>query len=156
MTSQFDRRVAFVGLLVMGGLLALVAVLSAGSANPLDVYGSGSVPGIVLASLLLLGIGSTLLQFAVQSVVLRAVEKQAGMPAQNVICPGCGNPLVRFIGSHGLPILCRECGGMWHNGPACYNAGMPRGKILAATYSCPRCRAKKDDSDLYRSLSEVV
>ena len=149
MNNQINpkARIGYLALLVV--VILLISYLAAGSFNPLDVYSSGSIFAKIIVSLFLVLLAISLLQQIVSYVIRKSVEVGTGEKAEDVICPGCGFPLIQFISSHGMPIRCPKCGEWWHNGPACYNKGMPHAKIVFPTYLCPRCRSDADhDRDL--------
>src|SRR4029077_5546865 len=124
MNQQVSPKATAGCLVVIAFLLPVVSYSIAGSLNPLDVYGGkGTVAKIfisVLAVLLTLG----LLQLVQLWLMRKVIGGMAHRPAEDVRCPGCGLPLLLYIGSHGMPVLCHECKRFWHNGPGCYNRGM--------------------------------
>jgi hypothetical protein len=131
-------------------VILLVSYLTVKSLNPLAVYASDNILAKIIVTVLALLLTASLLQTLSVYVMRKSVEIGAGKPAEDVICPGCGHPLIDFISSHGLPLQCPNCKKLWHNGPACYNKGMPHASITIPTYPCPHCRsAASHDQDLF-------
>lgn len=131
-------------------MILLVSYLTSGSLNPLDAYATQNVLSKILIIILSVSIFGTFLTMLFTFSMKKMITIKSGKRAEDVICPGCGLPLLQYAGSHGDPILCPVCQKFWHNGPVCYNKGMPRPKIALPTYPCPICRysVSKDD-DLF-------
>lgn len=150
MSSQASSKAGVGCLAIYVIVILLVSYLAAGSLNPLAVYASDSILAKIIVSLLAVLLAISLLLRLYSYMVRKGVEIGTSKPAEDAICPGCGLPLIQFMGSHGAPIRCLKCGKMWHNGPACYNKDMPRATIVIPTYFCPHCRsAASDDRDLF-------
>jgi hypothetical protein len=138
-----------IGCLVMLAIVILfTSYLATASLNPLVAYTSDNVLAKIIVIVLSVLLGISLIQIIYSNIALYMVRKSiqitTGKSAEDVICPGDGLPLIQFMGSHGLPVRCPNCKKWWHNGPACYNKGMPQpGKIVAfPLYPCPDCRAR--------------
>lgn len=133
------------GVLVVLALATTYVVTS--GLNPLDVYKSGSVLGIVVVSFAALHLVSSTL-IAIHSITTRyAIRITSGRDPDDVRCSGCGNPLLTFVGSHGQPIRCSECGEWWHNGPSCYSKGLPKVVRMSFGTVCPACRESNSTSE---------
>ena len=131
-------------------IILLVSYLTTGKLNPLSVYTSKSILAIIivslLTSLLIFSLGSQFFMYLIR----KQVEITSHQPAENVICPGCGDPLMAYIALRGVPIVCPVCKRSWHNGKNCYNRGMPHETIVIPIYPCPHCRsAASHDRDLF-------
>lgn len=136
-------------------LLVIVSLFASGSLNPLAVYSSQSLLAKVIVSLagtmFLLGAIAmfvTLLQWWMLSV---AIQKTTGQRAQDVRCPGCGNPLIKFVSAYGPPMCCPNCRHWWHNGPNCYRKGDNRG-LLAV---CPNCVEQRRPNEFDQMSSNL-
>jgi ribosomal protein L37AE/L43A len=140
-----------------GGCLTIIAIsllfityLGSGSFNPLSIYTSGSISAKIIVSFLAFLFVSLLMQILGNFFIRKSVEIGEDERAEDVICPGCGKPLIKYSSSHGLPIRCPKCLKSWHNGPSCYNKGMSRSRIVIPTYPCPKCRSgSSEDQDLF-------
>src|SRR6266508_3989488 len=141
MSSQGSPKGQVGCLAVVAILMVLITYWTTRSLNPIAVYASDSIVGKVAVSVLA-GLMAVSVVMTIYAVLTRKmIESTAHRPAVDVICPGCGHPLLQFIGSHGPPILCPNCRRWWHNGPACYNKYMPQSRIAFALYPCPQCRS---------------
>jgi hypothetical protein len=155
MVGQPNPKAAFGCMTTLVIIMVLVVFWTTGSLNPLAIYDSGSLLAKICFTVLAALLGFSLLQLFGIYVVNKSVAMRAGKPAEDVICPGCGLPLLKFVSSHGMPIACpnSDCPTPeWHNGHMCYNKGMPKATIVVPTYPCPRCRARANhDLDLFDS-----
>jgi hypothetical protein len=142
MNGQASPKARVGCLATIGIAVLLVSYRVTASFNPFAVYASGSIWAEVVVSLLAFLAAALLMGLLTEWLMRKSVEVGAHRPAEDVICPGCGFPLIQYFSSHGVPIRCPECAVFWHNGPACYNKGMPKAKIVIPTYPCPRCRSK--------------
>jgi hypothetical protein len=152
MNNQVSPKAGVGCLAILAIVILLISFLTAGSLNPLSVYTSGSILAVIIVSVLGFLLASLLVQLIMRYLVEKYIESGAHKPAEDVICPGCGHPLIQFSGSHGMPIRCLNprCGKWWHNGPACYNKDMPHTTMWIPTYPCPHCRsAASHDRDLF-------
>lgn len=150
MNGQANPKAAIGCLATIAIAVLIVSYHATASFNPLAVYTSGSIWAKIVVSLLAFLLATSLTQLLVGWLMRKFVEIGTHKPAEDVICPGCGLPLVQYISSHGVPIRCPKCGRFWHNGPACYNKDMPKAKIMIPIYPCPRCRsASSGDEDLF-------
>lgn len=139
------------------GCLAVIAVvllgvtyLSVGSLNVLSVYGaSGPLWAKITVSLLGAMLATGLLQLVSQSLGRKVISTYAGMPADDVRCPGCEQPLLKFAAAYGRPVRCPSCKKWWHFS-ICYRKGGEHTRVLAV---CPECRGKAtdDNRDLFPS-----
>lgn len=156
MHGREGLRKGLIALLVIVAFVIAVSLISVGSANPVQVYEYGGWISKVSVTLLALVGTALLMNLFFAYLIVRSVENISGIPAEDVICPGCGNPLLRFMGSHGIPIFCpnSECPQrVWHNGPMCYNKSMEQPRIGYPKYLCPNCRDKlNSDVDLFARL----
>ena len=123
-----------------------VTIAAVGSPNVLSVYSSGhlwaEITVSVLAVLLLLGI----LQLGQAVLIRKVISSTAGMPAEDVRCPGCGEPLLTFAGAYGPPVRCPGCKRWWHR-TICFRKGV---ESKARVWRCPDCRsAPEPDDDLF-------
>ena len=150
MSNLPNPKATYGCLTTIGVVILLVVYSTTGSINPLAVYASHSLLAKITVTVLAILLGFSLLQMLSMYLMRKSVELQAGKPAEDVICRGCGNPLISYASSHGPPIVCPKCKAPWHNGPVCYNKGMPHGNIMIPTYPCPNCRsAASHDQDLF-------
>ena len=151
MNTQVNPKVTFGCLAIIAVVIFLVSFLAAGSLNPLDVYASDSILAKIIVTILAGILVISLLQMLAVYMLRKSVEIGTGKPAEDLICPGCGLQLMQYAGSHGVPIRCPTCKVSWHDGPACYNKGMPKARITIPTYPCPHCRSAAlcDDRDLF-------
>jgi len=131
--------------------MVIAASITASSLNPVAVYSSDSTTGKVIVSVLLGFIALLFLQLLAWGAVRKQVSWASHTRADDIVCPGCGNPLLSFAGPYGLPITCPKCHRSWHNGPACYNRERPQPRIMVPKWECPSCRAaaSTDDRDLF-------
>jgi len=130
--------------------ILIITVVTTGSINPLFVYTSKSLLAKIVISILSLLVATSLLSLIGSFLMNKAVEVGTGKRAEDLICPGCGLPLMQFVSSHGTPIKCPKCLKIWHDGPACYNKDMPKPKITIPIYLCPQCRlAATQDQGLF-------
>src|SRR5882724_2517821 len=111
-------------------VIVLVAYSTTGSLNPLTVFASHSLLAKISVTVLGVLLGFSLLQMLSVYLLTKSVEIQAGRPAEDVVCPGCGLPLIMYASSHGMPITCPKCRTQWHNGPACYNKDKPSARTV--------------------------
>lgn len=155
MGSQITKA-ALTSFIVLVTLILVVTYLATSSFNPLAVYSSDSMAAKIIVSLLGLSLcvrSALFLQMGLVRIYIRATAKR---PADDVICPGCGNPLVKFMGSHGMPIMCPQCHTWWHNGPACYSKDLQK-VIRVPTVPCPRCRAAASGAhDFVSDLDNIL
>lgn len=150
MNSQANPKVTFGCLTAIVIVILLVSYLATASLNPLAVYASDSILAKIIVTVLAGLLAISLLQLLGLSLVSKSIEKKAHKRSDDVICPGCGLPLIQYSSSHGPPIACPKCENYWHNGPACYNKGMAHAMIVIATYLCPHCRSDAShDRDLF-------
>ncbi len=148
MNSQVNPKVTFGCFTIIIIVILLVAYQTTASLNPLAVYKSDNILAKIIVSLLAVLLASSLLQMLFVYMVRKSVEMGAHRPAQDVICPGCGLPLLQFSSSHGAPFQCPNCKKYWHYGPACYNKDLPPGTGLI--HFCPRCLSDAaQDRDLF-------
>ena len=148
--NQVNPKATAGCLVVIAALLPVVSYWTVGSPNPLAVYGTKGTFAKILISVLAAWLALGLLQLFQLWLMRKMIGGMANRPAEDVICPGCGLPLLQFIGSHGMPVICPQCKRFWHNGPACYNRGMPQAKVAVPLYPCPQCRAAaSQDQDLF-------
>lgn len=124
--------------------------------NPLEVYRSGSVLGMFVVSLAALNVlGSSLM--LIQSTMMRKmIRATTGQDPDDVRCPGCGEPLLKLMGTYGQLIRCPNprCGKWWHNGPRCYSKGLPKVVRVPFGTMCPECRGRDStpEDDLLKEL----
>ncbi len=153
MSGQMSTKPRVGCLVALSIMMLVVSYLASSSLNPLAVYTSDSILAKIIMSLLALVLGGGLLQLLVLYFTEKAIETTTHKPALDAICPGCGLPLIQFIGSHGAPIICPRCGLWFHNGPACFNKDLP--ERTGMFHLCPRCRsAASGDEDLSSDLGE--
>lgn len=134
-------------------VIFIISYFTAGSLNPLDVYAKGSTLSKIIVTLLLGIVFLSIIQLIFYFIMRKAIEMKTRMPAEDVICPGCGFPLIQYTSSHGMPIECPICKRFWHNGPACYNKGMKQNRIVFPIYPCPICRSGgNQDEDMFDGL----
>ena len=154
MTAKYKPKT----LIRYGVVLVVIALVTTfivtSTLNPLEVYKSGSVVGIIVISLTassLVGLSFSLIIIIMLRHLLRA---STGQDPDDVRCQACSNPLLAFAGSHGNLIQCRSCGKWYHNGPACYSKGLPRVVRSPLGTVCPECRDKQSapEDELYRNL----
>lgn len=127
------------------------------SLNPFTVFASKNVFAKIIVALLILLIGSGILQLLTSSLMRWSVGRTAHRPAEDVICPGCGLPLIQFVGSHGTPIPCPKCRILWHDGPACYRKDLQQKMTMFPMPPCPKCRATASyDEDLFSEENELI
>lgn len=131
--------------------MVIAALITASSFNPFAVYSSDSATGKAIVSLLLGFVVLVLLQLLMWGAVRKQVSLTSHRRADDVVCPGCGNPLLTFTSAYGFPITCPKCRRSWHNGPVCYNRDRPQPRIMVPKWECPACReaAASDDRDLF-------
>jgi hypothetical protein len=118
---------------------ALLSWLFVSSFNPWRVYTTDGIAGKIVVTVLAIMFAGMLLQFVALSITRAVVSKTANRPADDLICIGCGQPLMAFAGAFGPPYPCPSCRRWWHAGPNCYDKGRPPGPRLMSM--CPRCRA---------------
>lgn len=148
MGNQANPKAQVGCLVILAILIPVVSYLASSSLNPLAVYASGSILAKIITSLLAVLLAFSLLQMLFVYMVRKSVEIGAHRPAEDVICRGCGLPLLRFSSSHGAPIQCPNCKKYWHYGPACFNKDLPPGTGLI--HFCPRCLSDAaHDRDLF-------
>jgi len=130
-------------------LIAMVVVSyrTTKSLNPLAVYSSGGIISKILVSLIAILIGASLVQMAF-AALLRTMVRIGGnaRQADDVYCPGCGLPLIKFMSAYGPPVLCVQCKRVWHNGPSCFNKDLPPG--VGMIHLCPICLRGGTDEQL--------
>jgi hypothetical protein len=148
MLYQPTTKQIVINLAIFAGLVLLTTRLTTGSFNPVAVYRSGNAFAMVVVSLLGAFVVAGLLGLLGRAAARKAISAASGgQPAEDVICPGCGQPLLRFVGSHGNVVRCVRCRRLWHNGPACFRRGAVRARLLVL---CPDCRADAtSDRDLF-------
>lgn len=152
MTNQVSPKATVGCLTIIVIVILLASYLATASLNPLAVYASNSILAKIIVTVLAGLLAISLLQMLANYMLRKSVEIGTDKPAEDLICPGCGLPLIQYISSHGMPIRCPspKCMRWWHNGPACYNKGMPHARITIPTYLCPRCRSDAaHDRDLF-------
>lgn len=132
-------------LTVMVVLLLVTAYVATGRLNPIAVFSAKGIFGKVVVSVSLVVIGAVLLQAFAQFFLRFQIRLTSGKSADDLICLGCGQPLMPFISSHGLPIYCPQCRTWWHNGLACYSKGLEH-QLSVPTVPCPTCRKKYSQS----------
>lgn len=144
MNSQPDLKATIGCLSILIVVILLVTYFTTASFVPFAVYGSNSILAKIIVSLFAVLMIVILTQFFMYCLMIygieKVVERKTGERARDVVCPGCGLPLIQFMGSHGVPIVCPICPTAWHNGPACYNKGKPNPRIAFTAYPCPHCR----------------
>lgn len=135
------------GCLAVIVLIALSVTFAAvGSLNVLSVYSSGhlwaEITISILGAFLLLGIS----QIGQVALIRRVISSTSGRSAEDVRCPGCGEPLLTFTGAYGPPVRCPGCKRWWHRN-ICFRKGAePKGRV----WRCPDCRSIRDrDDDLF-------
>lgn len=152
MNPQINPKATFGCLALLAIVILLVSYLATRSLNPLAVYTSDNILAKIIVSaiaiLLLALLVTSLLQLLGLSMMRKTIERGTGKRAEDVICPGCGLPLIQYIGSHGMPKQCPQCRKWWHNGPACYKKDLPP---EAGMFSlCRNCRSTASDNrDLF-------
>lgn len=157
MMPQVNRKAALGCLTAMIVFMLVTTYITTSSLNPLAVYSSDSIIAKIIVSLFAVSLGATLLQLLAISLMRLQIRLTAGKPADNLVCPGCGLPLMPYISSHGQPIMCRNCGAWWHNGPACYSKGLAQRVTVIPTTACPKCRqATSQCQDLFGDLDDLV
>jgi hypothetical protein len=158
MNPPVNKKVTLGCLTCMVVAMVVVTYLASSSVNPLAVYSSESIVAKVIVSVLLLLVLTSLLQSLTVAMNRWMIRSTTGKPADDVICPGCGLPLLPYQGSHGVVIICPKCRLPWHNGPACYSKGLQQ-RVIIPTVLCPRCREGVFEShlhDLQSDLDDVV
>jgi len=157
MASQITKA-ALTSIMILLTLILVVTYIATSSFNPLDVYSSHSLAAKIIVSLLGLSLCVRLVIFLQVGLLRIYIYATAKRPPDDVICPGCGNPLMKFAGSHGMPIMCPQphCHTWWHNGPACYSKDLPK-VIRIPTVPCPRCRAAGSSAqDFVSDLDNIL
>jgi hypothetical protein len=150
MNAQVSPKTTAGCLTVIVVAILVITFMTTGFINPLAVYTSNSLLTKIVVSLLLLLVATSLVSLLSNLFLNKVVEAATGKRAEDLICPGCGLPLMQYLGSHGTPIQCPKCQKYWHDGPACYNQGMPKPKITIPIYLCPQCRlAAAQDQGLF-------
>ena len=140
MNKLVDTRAQFgcLTIVIIGAFV--VTYMTTSSLNPFDVYSSDSIFAKIIVSFAIFQILLSIFMF-IQIYSLRCyVRTFSGKPADDVICMGCGLPLIAYMGSHGRPIACPKCGTLWHNGPACYSKGLSKVVNITISIPCPKCR----------------
>jgi len=156
MSNQVSPKTTTGCLAILAIVILSISYLATSSFNPLTVYSSDSLLTKIVVSLLGILLATSLLQLFAAYMMRKYVAMGAIQPPADVICPGCGLPLIHYISSHGMPIQCPVCKKFWHNGPACYNKNMPRPRITFPTYPCPHCReAASHDQDLFNHEGSI-
>lgn len=154
MPEMVNPRASLGCLVVLIAVLIATAWFSVSSPNPLLVYKSGGIAAKIVISIVAVLLASTLLQLLYMTFLTWVISRSSKRPAEDVICPGCGNPLLRFISSHGVPVGCPRCERWWHAGPVCYDKDA--GDVPRILRPCPRCRAEleRDDDDLHARIEQ--
>ncbi len=157
MNHQVTPKAALGCLTVLIVVTLVATYVATSSLNPLAVYSSHSIVAKIIVSLS--GLYLVLALFALLGVRLMRfyIGITAGKPADDILCPGCGLPLMPFVSSHGQPLLCPKCRTWWHNGPACYSKGLERRVTATFTTLCPKCREPRPQlQDLLSDLDDLV
>ncbi len=145
---------AATGCLTMLALfIVLASYLSTGTLNPMAVYSSKSLLGKVAVSVGAVLMGGVLLQATMLGLLRLQLRVSTGQHPDDLICPGCGQSLMQFIGSHGTPMCCPRCRTWWHNGPACYSKELDR-RLSVPLLPCPHCRKRAAQPFGYLSESD--
>lgn len=152
MTSQANTRAAKGCLGVLLAALLGVSWLAAASLNPLAVFGSRSLAGKVAVVVLGMLAVSILVQLLVLFATRAAISRVSGRPADDVLCPGCGLPLLHYASSHGPPVLCPGCREWWHAGSRCFNRDTPERTSPLPMHPCPTCTATARSLELREEL----
>ncbi len=136
-------------LLVFVGIYLAIAVAvtfwAVGSLNPISVYGGDSLTAKIIVTLMAaLAVVSILV--LVQVLLMRAaLRASTGRNPDDLRCPGCGHPLLRFAESHGAPVVCVRCRRAWHW--RCFCRENPNGPgRLAQLSPCVICQNESEDS----------
>jgi hypothetical protein len=144
MNTQASPKTTAGCLAVIVVAILVITFMTTGFINPLAVYASNSLLAKIVVSILALLVVTSFISLLATLLLNKVVEAGTGERAEDLVCPGCGLPLIQFMGSHGTPIRCPKCLKTWHDGPACYNQGMPKPKITIPVYLCPHCRLAAD------------
>lgn len=139
----------------LGCLVALVVLilaasyLSVSSLNPLDVYISDSIIAKSAVSVFgaLLALGA--IQYVLGTLLRGWIRRSSGKPAEDVRCPGCELPLLPYVSSHGIPVICPSCKRFWHVN--CYRKEWPPDRRLPPPM-CPECQAGRGQDDPFVDL----
>lgn len=126
MMNQVNPKATLGCLITIVIVIFLVVYSTTASLNPLAVYMSDSILAKVVVTILAGLLAISLLQLLANYTLRKSIELGTGKPAEDLICPGCGLPLIQYMSSHGMPVKCAKCGRSWHSGPACFNRGLPR------------------------------
>jgi len=128
--------------------LLLTTWFSARTLNPLAVYARGGMGARIAISIMAILIITAGVQLLSQQFMRAMIARTANMPADDIMCPGCGRALIAFVSSHGVPVRCVQCGKWWHSGPICFNRDSPGNQRMIRP--CPSCvvAAASMDDDL--------
>ena len=143
----------FLGCLTAMAVLALLLSFAfVRSFNPWRVYTSGGLGAKIVMTVIALYFAFVLMQFLSLSMTRIFIAKAANRPADDLVCPGCGKPLMAFAGVYRMPTPCPLCRTWWHGGPACYDKGRPPGPRFLSP--CPSCHEEEEapERELYRDL----
>lgn len=144
-TGTKGSQLGCLGVIVLG--IVLTTYFTTGSLSVFSVYESGSLAAKIAVSVFLAILAYLLFLLFVQWALRGFVSRTAHMPAEDVICPGCGNPLLKFLSAYGPPVLCAKCKSWWH-ATICFNRKAVQG--MAKKSLCPDCRrAESTDRDLF-------
>ena len=138
-------------------VVVVFSLFASGSLNPLAVYSSQSLLAKVVVSVVgtmfFVGVIAMLMMLLQWWMLGLVIQKTTGQRAQDVRCPGCGNPLLKFVSAYGPPRCCPNpnCKRWWHNGPNCYQKGDNRG-LLAV---CPHCVAEQRPNEFEQMSSNL-
>jgi hypothetical protein len=138
MSAKFDARTMIRSVIFFALIGLVVGGLTAHSLNPFSVYASHSLIGIIVVSAAIFFVAAGLLGLLQYWAAVTFITKTTKKQASDVICPGCGLALLRFMAVYGKPVICPGCKSWWHGGPNCYKKGAADKRIVIG---CPICRA---------------
>lgn len=132
-------------------IILAVTLINVSSLNPLDVYKSGSTAAKIIVTICAVLVVTSSFQVLAFYMMQKNLElgNPTGVKVQDMMCPGCGKQLLKFAGAYGAPIKCPVCNKAWHDGPVCYNEGMPRKRIIVPIYPCPQCRSRISEQEMF-------
>ena len=94
MFIQISSRIAAIAISFYTMLILLISYLTSGSLNPLDAFATQNILIKILIIIFTTAIFFTFLALLSTFSVKKMITIKSGKRAEDVICPGCGLPLL--------------------------------------------------------------
>jgi hypothetical protein len=147
MSAKFDARIMIRSVIFFALIGLVVGGLTAHSLNPFSVYASHSLIGKIVVSAAIFFVAAGLLGLLQYWALVAFITKTAKKRASDVICPGCGHALLRFMAVYGKPVICPRCKSWWHYGLNCYKKGAADRRMVMECPVC--CAATRGDAESF-------